>query len=272
VLSLRVIREKTTGSLSVKIVHEASIDELQHTAPQFLFLKNIHYPGYDRIRWKLDGVDVSCVQVMFIGKTGYGKSTTLNKICGGRFFETNDIDSCTKQLFSSEYKIDHSGSHRLSFCDLPGIGESLDTDKEYIRLYSKMFDRSACVVYIMRADQRDFSDDKKLIESFLKIIRRNIRKLIVGINYSDKVEPVTRGNFSEPSQEQKENLKRKMESVSGIFDIENEKIVCYSASEGYNLNLLLEKISTLLKSEYHEPLSAKDVQIWFDKVSALLKN
>ena len=243
----KTARTISMPDLSVKVVHDASIDELIYRVPQFSFLKNIKFPQDDSIEWTRNGKNVYCVQVMFIGKTGYGKSTTLNRICGQKIFEISDISSCTKELYSSEYKLANSSVNYFSLCDLPGLGESLDTDKEYSRLYSEMVVKSACVIYVFRADQRDFSEDEKILGSLLKQDRIFKGKLIAGINYADKVEPVTRANPFEPNYQQQKNLKEKAEDISRIFGISLDKIVCYSASDGYNFKELLEKISTIIK-------------------------
>ncbi|MHC6203493.1 GTPase family protein [Breznakiellaceae bacterium SP9] len=239
------------SGLSVTVVRKSSIDELIGTAPQFSFLKNSSLPKEERLQWNMSGSTAYCLQVMFIGKTGYGKSSTLNRICRQRLFETDDIMSCTKQLFSAEYRLTPSGNDYFSLCDLPGIGESIDADKEYRRLYAKMLKKSSCVVYVFRADQRDFSDDELTINSLIKEHGEILPKLVAAVNYADKIEPVTRITPFQPNYEQQRNLEKRVQHISNVLSIPHDKILNYSATEGYNFTTLLEKIAILVKQNLY---------------------
>jgi small GTP-binding protein len=196
--------------------------------------------------WVKGDKTIYCIQVMFIGKTGYGKSTTLNKICGNEYFMTDEMESCTKNLYSCEYKLSQYNEYYLSMCDLPGIGESMETDKQYIQWYERMLHKSTCVVYVLRADQRDFSNDELFINTTLRKNGGIADKLIVGLNFADKIEPLSRINPFQPNIEQMNNLERKVESVSKLFCIKQKRIVFYSATDGYNLDKLKTKIATVL--------------------------
>jgi len=234
--------------LSVEIVHYAHINELLTVSPQFSFVKNINLSETDAIRWNMDGKTAFCAQVMFIGKTGYGKSTTLNKICGQRYFETDDVESCTKKLFSCEYKISDHKEHYFSLCDLPGVGESTMADQMYIKWYGDMLKKSACVVYVLRADQRDFSVDENIINTIIQNSDKITANLIIGLNYTDKIEPVSRVSPFNPNAEQIQNINKKTRAISNKFNVECSRIVCYSASDGYNLNILKNAIANAVKS------------------------
>jgi len=72
------------AELNVTVVHSAPIRSLSDATPKFLFLNDVKLPRTDDLKWPMNGKQAYCIQAMFIGKTGYGKSTTLNGICGGR--------------------------------------------------------------------------------------------------------------------------------------------------------------------------------------------
>jgi small GTP-binding protein len=236
--------------LSVKIVHKAHVSELLSVSNQFSFINNKPFRENSDISWKMNGQTAYCIQVMFIGKTGYGKSTTLNNICGHKYFETDDVESCTKQLLSCEYKISQTKEHYFSLCDLPGIGESSVADEKYISWYDSMLRKSACVVYILRADQRDFAIDEKIINTIVTSNEKTTAKLVIGLNYADKIEPVSRVLPFVPNSEQLQNINRKKRSISDIFKIVYDRIICFSASEGYNINSLKEAISNVVISSW----------------------
>jgi small GTP-binding protein len=233
----------------VKIVNKSHINELLYAAPAFSFLKNMDIKENDAIKWKLDmnNAEAYCIQVIFIGKTGYGKSTTLNKICGRKLFNTDDINSCTRALYSSEYKFHDNKEYYISLCDLPGMGESAIADKQYTAWYSFMLKKSYCVVYILRADQRDFTIDENIINGILKKNDPKLSKLIVAVNYADKIEPVSRSYPFEPSYEQTRNLESKIQTTSDILEIPKNRFVYYSATEKYNFDKLIKKISNTIE-------------------------
>jgi predicted GTPase len=178
-----------------------------------------------------------------------GKSTTLNKICGYEYFRTNDIESCTKKLLSCEYKLSNLTEHYFSLCDLPGIGESIKADKMYINWYGNMLEKSACVVYTLRADQRDFSVDEEIINAIFINNKTITANLVIGLNYADKIEPVSRNYPFKPSDEQMNNLNYKVETISKMFNIRRGKIVYYSAQDGYNLDKLKEAIANAIQNK-----------------------
>jgi small GTP-binding protein len=237
-------------SLTVKVLHKSPIETLTSVIPEFAFLEHFDVPRHSQFRWSMNGKEAYCAQLMFIGKTGYGKSTTLNRICGQDLFETDDMASCTKTLYSLEYRIDDDSY--FSLCDLPGIGESNETDKQYKEWYTKMLEKSSCVVYVLRADSRDFSLD---LDIFKSILRERKQSVIIALNYADKIEPFSRptGSFM-PSRQQKVNIDRKIQIVSELFDVPSPRIICYSAVEGYGFRELIQVTSAVMRQEISSSL------------------
>ena len=54
---------------------------------------------------------VSVLTAMFIGKTGYGKSSILNRIIGKTIFPVNDIDACTNRIDTALFRMDTFGKY-----------------------------------------------------------------------------------------------------------------------------------------------------------------
>lgn len=223
-------------SLEVMVKGIYPIDDLAKRFPTVKALRDISLKKCDDIRWNFNNNDIFDLQVMFIGKTGYGKSSTINFIVGEDILRTSDIQACTKRLYSIEYRLPGNDEF-FSLNDLPGIGESTQSDQAYYEWYRDMLTRSCCVVYVLRADQRDFSIDEILFRAMFQTSAER-KKVILAMNFADKVEPVNRkGGIT---QEQIRNLKLKANTLKKIFDIEN--IVYYSAGCGYHVDLLVEKI------------------------------
>lgn len=118
-------------------------------------------------------------QVLFMGKSGYGKSSTINALIGQNAMITSDVEACTKAAYTVEYALNEQKTRYLSFCDLPGVAESANTEEEYLSLYENVLYHCFCIVYVLRADQRDYANDLALFQSKLSPYRS---RLIIAIN------------------------------------------------------------------------------------------
>lgn len=237
--------------VTVHINHEAEIDEWIKRYPCFAFLKEIEFPQDSNHRWKVNDrywnyIDKTSyeLQVMFIGKTGYGKSTTLNKLVGLDVFQTSDVSVCTKDLYNSMYRIEPQIPSFFTISDLPGIGGSNYADNHYYEWYKEMLAYSQVVVYLLRADQRDFAVDEILFRNMFTNPQEK-SKVILALNYADKVEPVNRKEGL--SIEQKNSLERKVYEVSKVFSFSLNDIIYYSATEMINFDILVNKIADKLR-------------------------
>lgn len=176
--------------------------------------------------------------VIFIGKTGYGKSTTVNSIFGKNIMRTSDVSACTRECNSIDYEI--SKNNYVSFADLPGIGEDAAKDSEYLDLYRSFIDLSTTIIYILRADTRDYSIDES---AFRKLFSDPAQKskVVIGLNCCDKIEPINRKQCFGPTAEQEKNINGKITFLREKFKPKN-KIVPYSAATGWNINLLIDEM------------------------------
>lgn len=237
--------------LTVYMNHNSYIEELIKKFPVFAPIKKIKMTKNEQNRWTMTCSEYKYVeenvfqmQVMFIGKSGYGKSTTLNSLIGKNAFETDDIEACTKQMYSANYQISEKEKTYLALCDLPGIGESTVADEEYLLWYRGMLEKSQCIVYILRADQRDFALDLALFKSMFSSGREK-QKVFIGLNYADKIEPISNGKGL--TEIQMKNLVKKVKEVASIFSLSESDVIWYSAKENINIDKLSVKIMEKLK-------------------------
>lgn len=239
-------------NLDPKSLCKKNIDELISRFPGFNKLKDIDIAHSNQRAWKREQHTSFDVSVIFIGKTGYGKSTSINKIVDDNVFQSNDIASCTRQCQSVDYLIsEFDKDHYLSIRDLPGLGESAYHDEKYLNLYASYLEKTDVVVYVLRADNRDFSIDEMAFRRLFKDAA-TVKRVIIAVNCADKIEPFTRAVPFKPSDEQLANINRKISEVSSFFKIPKKRIVAYSATEGWNINNLAKTISSVLLDNLYD--------------------
>jgi len=238
-------------SLEVNILLEKKLNYITSMYKEFNFLFDVNnIPSSSCFKWYRSENTVSYdIQVIFTGKTGYGKSSTLNSLLGKTIFKADDIASCTKDLYSAEFKCHDSLPYYFSLGDLPGIGESDKADEIYLKWYKKFISKAHCNVYFLRTDQRDYTIDHK--ECFDSIFNyESIRnKTVIALNCVDKIEPINRTTPFSLNNKQKENLNAKINNISDVFKIEKKQIIPISAVENYNLDKLMNTISSTVKNE-----------------------
>ncbi len=242
------------ANITTNILYSDDIEGLDN---KYLFLKNTSLSSLEFRDWsythnhRLGYKKIKRLSIIFIGQTGYGKSSLINKLIDKDIFETSDYQSCTKVLQSADYFLHHKKKHEklaytLSFVDLPGIGENDKADEHYLQWYQKYIEEASVIVYLFRADKRDHSQDEFFFNSVFN--KGKAKNLICVISQADKIEPINRGTVL--SAIQKENLKKKK------YDIKNKSflnfgdidIVYVSSHLNYNIDNLEDKIIHKLKN------------------------
>lgn len=225
--------------------HRGHIDELATRHQAFSKLKHAKIKA-SHLKWRdrRDGAISFQAQAAFFGKSGYGKSSTVNAFFGNTILKTSDVAACTRECQCLDFEL--SAGCYLSLADFPGIGESEYRDKEYLKMYSDFLGHSVVVVYVLRADTRDYAIDETAYQ-LLFAHQHDKARVIFALNCCDKIEPISRNYTSEPSTEQMRNIDDKVNSVSAIFKPHN-KIVPYSAETGWNMNELAEAIVKVISN------------------------
>lgn len=228
--------------------HKGELSELTDRFQVFDKLRNAKIKENYHNRWKdkITGKITYDFLIAFFGKSGYGKSSTVNAFFGRDVMETSDTDACTRRCNCLDYEM--SEGNYLSLGDFPGIGESEYRDKEYLKMYGDFIDHVGVIVYIMRADARDHTVDERAYNTLFNSAKSR-DKVIIAINQCDKVEPVARGKWEEPTSEQMENIQRKIDFIQDKFQPQH-KIIPYSACTGWNMDALAEEmVKAAMKSE-----------------------
>ena len=232
--------------LTVDIMHESVIEELIEVCPEFSSLKNIDIKHTKRREWKRGNKTTFDIQIIFVGKTGYGKSTTVNKLTQKNIFGISDNQACTKKCQCIDYALSKENPHHyFSLGDLPGLGESVYADDDYLKMYSEFLSKADVAVYVLRADSRDYAIDERAFSKLFRNVKTRER-VIIALNCADKVEPINRSYPFLPNEAQLRNINCKIKSVSRIFNIPTSRIVAYSALESWNTQHLVKIICSRL--------------------------
>lgn len=222
------------------------LSDLIDTRAAFAPLQGRRTRASDLSAWRRRGKISHDLTLVVMGKSGYGKSTTLNKLVGESLFQTSDIAACTRSMQSVDYQMcADSGDHYLSIADLPGLGENPERDEEYVALYASVLAKSQLVLYLLRADQRDFSIDRWAFSRLFPTVAAR-QKVLLAVNAIDKIEPLNRSRPFALSAEQSANVERRVRAVAKEFGVLPSRVHAYSAAEDVGIDQLCSAICTQL--------------------------
>ena len=97
---------------------------------------------------------------MLVGRTGVGKSSTINSLMGEKVAEVGDSEPTTFQV--SPYLLRKSGVD-FTIWDTPGLCDALDNanDQQYMEQISERVDEVDCLWFVSRLDETRLSSDEQ---------------------------------------------------------------------------------------------------------------
>lgn len=207
------------------------------------------------------------VNIMLVGSTGSGKSSTVNALFNINIAKVGvGVDPETTNIF--KFELDN-----LIIWDTPGLGDGIESDKNITRdIIAKLseVDKEGSplidmVIVIMDASSKDLGTSYDLINNVLIpcLGTEAEKRILIGLNQSDIAMKGTHwlADKNEPDDVLKEFLKKKADSVQKrIKDATGLEIkpICYCAGykeEGgeqrkpYNLTKLLSHIVKMIPKE-----------------------
>jgi len=204
----------------------------------------------NRIIEKLTSILTYEPKIGILGKTSVGKSSLCNALFGEDICEISDIEACTR---SPQEVLLNMGNNAkgLKLIDVPGVGESSARDIDYAELYKKLLPELDLVLWVLKADGRAYAADESFYNSIIKPYIDAGKPFLFVLNQCDKIEPFREWDeySHEPGTTQKDNIARKVDSISRYFSISKNKIIPVSANERYNLAVLVENIVLALPND-----------------------
>jgi uncharacterized protein len=105
------------------------------------------------------------LEVSVMGQTGVGKSSLVNALFGTDL-PTDPVRPGTTEI--QPHVVYGKNGHKVTFYDLPGVGETAHNGKEWIPKYREYVSRSDVVIWAILAESRAFMQDQETLEDIMK--------------------------------------------------------------------------------------------------------
>lgn len=195
-------------------------------------------------------------KVGIFGSTGVGKSSLCNALFGRDIATVSNVAACTRDIQEIHIKPEDGSEGGLTIVDFPGVGETLERDKEYYDLYKENVEKLDLVVWVIKSDERAYAISQKVYND---ILLPNIEKcpVVFFINQIDKIEPMEddEGELlwdkkkNVPRKEQLASVNQKIIEISNAFSIPASRIMPTSVRRKYNISEAMEMIIDILPKE-----------------------
>ena len=187
-------------------------------------------------------------RVAVFGQAGAGKSTLCNGLFGRHVCEVSAVKACT--MAPQEVPVE-LGKNRMVIVDMPGVGESRETDAQYTALYHESLKDTDLVLWLLKADSRAFSSDLHAWELVGRTIHDSGIPFLFILTQADKIDPSHEWNTAdcEPSQSQMGNLLLKRSEVANQFNAPLDSVMFCSTVRGYRLRDLVVSMLRRLPDE-----------------------
>ena len=210
---------------------------------------------------KVHAMGARPLDVMLIGGTGTGKSTTLNSIFQRRVAKVGESYDPETMSISN-----HRLNGDLRLWDTPGLGDGVEKDKEHTRDIIEQLHATFkkddgtkyglidLVLVVVDGSNRDMGTTYKLLTNIL-IPNIDKSRILVAINQADlamsghhwdDLYNIPDHKLSSFLNDKADSIQRRVREAAGITII---RPVCYSADKGWHITELLDLIIDNIPSQ-----------------------
>lgn len=193
--------------------------------------------------------DEPAPRIALMGLTGVGKSSTVNALFDAGQ-EIGEVLPCTKRpgIIHSSIDIFNGAKGPVTIYDMPGLGEDLRVEKDYLEEYIELVPEVDVAVWIIDAGDRAIAPIQRALKSLIKAHGDKIAsKFIVAINKVDSTAPGElewNRKMNVPGKAQIQNIEAferyVREGISYILPGWPGTVVSYSARQRYRLAQLMQ--------------------------------
>lgn len=102
------------------------------------------------------------LKVGVIGKTGVGKTTTVNSLFQAKFVTSRTIVGTSDAQYK-DFILPDGG--KLTIVDMPGYGRSSAEDKQYRDIYLRELPQCDVILLVVQGNSSDLKDDQRMIKA-----------------------------------------------------------------------------------------------------------
>lgn len=214
-------------------------------------------------------------RIALIGKTGVGKSSTLNALFNaGR--DVSHVEACTQEEAAVEIRADKG---MLVVYDMPGLDESRLKRSKHLATYERILKDVDVALWILDAHDRGIGSVQDYLVDELRSINPDLAdRMVFALNKVDLVYPGERdwhplANL--PSEEQEVHIKARIHDVQQkIREAQpnwHGAVIGYSADKHYNLpQLFAVMLDAVGKKRQWVLASRKSLADFLEKVDRTL--
>lgn len=191
--------------------------------------------------------------IIFIGQTGFGKSSLINALFGSHF-NTDPLVSCTKELYSvTTIQKDSEGEFFVTVYDTPGIGE-FSNNSVYQNYYNFAVSNADHIVLVVTLDRTD-STSQDLLSSIKPFLKNSKVKFTIALNRIDSNGVKNEQNYkswdndtNKPTDECLTKVNKRLETIKDNYGEDSDfvflpfEIIPVSAIHNYGLQELKKRI------------------------------
>lgn len=234
--------------------------------------KNLNSEESELLLARLSSLRTQKLNILFVGATGVGKSSTINAIFDKEVATIGEWVAPETSIID-KYEIDN-----LILWDTPGLGDSPENDRRYAKSISSLLQTKNdegellidAVVIVLDASSRDIGTACEMLNKVIIPYLNDNKRITLAINQADVA--MSGRNWDKENalpnpvllkflEEKKESIRHRINSSCGI-DITP---VYYSAIYHYNISKLLLSIMNTIPLEKRymiAPSLNKDPEIW----------